>query len=125
MVVSTGLSVSLLPSAPLTGVYETTLAPVGSYVLQKNDNKVGFYQVAEDKQPTITANHAYLTAPAGAEARVAFFFDDETTGINAINALIGGNAEIFDANGRAQQRLVKGMNIIRTKDGKVQKVMVK
>jgi hypothetical protein len=93
-------------------------------VLQKNDNKVGFYQVAEGGQPTIKANRAYLTAPAN-NARVAFFFDDETTGINAVNALIGGNAEIFDANGRAQQRLVKGMNIIRTKDGKVQKVMVK
>ena len=110
----------------LTGVYTEGLVEVGKYVLQKNDNKVGFYQVAEGEnmQPTIKANRAYLTAPAN-NARVAFFFDDETTGINAINALIGGNAEIFDANGRAQQRLVKGMNIIRTKDGKIQKVMVK
>jgi len=110
----------------LTGVYTGTPAPVGSYVLQKNNDKVGFYLVVEDKQPTVGANRAYLTVP-NAGARVAFFFaeDVETTGINAINALVNGDAQIYDANGRMQQRLVKGMNIIRTKDGKVQKVMVK
>ena len=61
----------------LTGVYAETLAPVGSYVLQNNDSKVGFYPVIADKQPTVGANRAYLSAPAGVKAD-AFFFDEGT-----------------------------------------------
>jgi fructose-1,6-bisphosphatase/sedoheptulose 1,7-bisphosphatase-like protein len=48
-----------------------------------------------------------------------------TTGVSAIEALTSGEALIFDANGVQQPRLVKGLNIIRTKDGKTRKVMVK
>lgn len=109
----------------LTGVYEATTVPVNSYVLQKNDNKVGFYQVAEGKQPTAAANRAYLTVPAES-ARAAFFFgDDTTTGIQAIEALTSGKAQIFNASGAQLPRLQKGMNIIRKADGKSYKVVVK
>ena len=40
-------------------------------------------------------------------------------------ALTGGEAEIYDVNGRRQVKLQKGVNIIRTKDGRTNKVMVK
>ncbi len=71
-------------SGLLTGTFVETSAPVGSYVLQNNDGKVGFYQVEAGKQPTVKANRAYLT-PVGAEANVlAFFFPgDDVTGIEA------------------------------------------
>ena len=108
-----------------TGVYAATAAPVGSYVLQKNNEKLGFYKVAEGKQPTVGANRAYLTVPA-AEARDAFFFGDgETTAIQALKALTEGNAEIYDVNGVRQNTLVKGMNILKMSDGSIRKVMVK
>ena len=107
----------------LTGVYTDTDAPVGSYVLQKND-KVAFYVVADNEQPTVGANRCYLTWPQ-AEARAFYFPENNATAIKTINALTSGKAEIFNASGVQIPALQKGMNIIRTADGKSQKVMVK
>lgn len=109
----------------LTGVYTNTDAPVGSYVLQKNDNgKVAFYVVAGNEQPNVGANRCYLTWPQ-AEARAFYFPENNATAIKTINALTSGKAEIFNASGVQIPALQKGMNIIRTADGKSQKVMVK
>jgi hypothetical protein len=111
----------------LTGVYTATDAPVGNYVLQKKDGKVAFYEVAENEQPSVGANRCYLTWPDGGQqgARAFFFPFNNTTAINAINALTSGKAEIFNAAGVKVPALQKGMNVIRTADGKTQKVMVK
>ena len=107
----------------LTGVYTATTAPVGSYVLQNND-KVGFYKVVAGEEPTVGANRCYLSKPD--EARVAFFFDDETTtAIEAVDALTSGNVEFFNAAGTKVPALQKGMNIIKKADGTSYKVMVK
>jgi len=107
----------------LTGVYTDTPAPNGSYVLQ-NNGKVAFYLVdTKVAKPTVGAYRCYLTVSG--EARAAFFFnDDETTGINALNALTSGNATIYDVNGRQVPSLQKGMNIVKA-NGKSYKVVVK
>jgi hypothetical protein len=108
----------------LTGVYKTTAAINDTYILQKQDETVGFFKVnTEVATPNVPANRAYLTTPAGARP-AAFFFGGEATAINAINALTAGQAEIYDVNGVKQNKLQKGMNIIRT-NGKTMKVMVK
>ena len=77
-----------VPATPqfglLTGVYEDTAAPVGSYVLQNIDGVVGMYKVAEGQQPTVKANRAYLTVP-GSDVKAFFFNTDDATGINAID----------------------------------------
>ena len=110
----------------LTGVYEKTDAPVGSYVLQNNNDKVAFYLVAEDEQPEVGANRCYLNwVESGAGARAFYFPENNATAIKAIDALTSGKAEIFNASGVQIPALQKGMNIIRTADGKSQKVMVK
>lgn len=111
----------------LTGTYKNIDAPDGSYILQNHEGKVGFYQVDSSvATPKVKANRAYLTAPADAAGARAFFFDGgETTGISAIEALANGDAQIFNVNGVQQPRLMKGLNIIVTKDGKTHKVMVK
>ena len=107
----------------LTGVYTSTDAPNGSYVLQNNGGKVGFYQVDTEKAtPTVGAYRCYMTVPT--TARPAFFFDDETTGIDAINALTSGSATIYSVDGRHLPSLQKGLNIVKT-NGKTYKVMVK
>ena len=114
----------------LTGVYVATEVPVGSYVLQKKWNiagteeGVGFFKVAEGKQPTAMANRAYLTVSAS-EARDAFFFDGMTTAIDAIQALMNGEAVIFNTNGVQIPQLQKGMNIIKMENGTIRKVVVK
>ncbi len=110
----------------LTGVYEDTAAPEGTYVLQNQPevDGVAFY-VVEDAV-TVSANRAYLKAPAADAGVKAFRFPaEETTGINAINALTAGKAEIFSVAGARIPSLQKGVNIIRTADGKTTKVLVK
>lgn len=102
----------------LTGVYADTSAPVGSYVLQNQRGRVGFYQVQEGTQPMVRANRAYLTVPASANVK-AFYMDDATA-IQTVEELLSGKAEIYDLSGRRQQKLQKGINIVGGK-----KVLVK
>ena len=91
----------------LTGTYAQIAAPNGSYILQKQDEKVGFYQVDTDvAQPNVPANHAYLTNGGGSAVK-AFFFGDTATGINAVmNKIAAG--EIFDLSGRKVAKMQKG-----------------
>ena len=70
----------------LTGVYTATAAPVGSYVLQNNNDKVAFYLVAEGEQPTVGANRCYLTTGVSGSARAAFFFRGDITGVENVEA---------------------------------------
>ena len=76
-------------SGLLTGVFANTAAPVGSYVLQNQPDVdgVAFYNVVADAQPTVTANHAYLTLPAaGANVRALFLPGSDATGIETVEA---------------------------------------
>ena len=106
----------------LTGVYSATAAPADSYVLQNNHNKVAFYRVASGEEPTVGANRCYLTVSNS--ARDAFFFGEETTAIQSIEALTSGDAVIYNAAGARIPTLQKGMNIIHS-NGKIHKVIVK
>ena len=101
----------------LTGVYTDTEAPVGSYVLQNQGGRVGFYQVQAGTQPWVRANRAYLTP---ASANVKAFYMDDATAIQTVEELLSGKAEIYDLAGRRQQKLQKGINIVGGK-----KVLVK
>ena len=108
----------------LIGTYVKIAAPNACYVLQKQGDKVGFFKVDTSvAQPNVPANRAYMKAStSGAKA---FYLGEDTNGINAIEALISGNAEIFNINGVKQNSLQKGINIIKTEDGKTHKIMVK
>ena len=107
----------------LTGTYEDIDAIEGTYILQKQSS-VAFFKVETTGITKVKANHAYMTIPSGDGAR-AYYFGGEATAIGALKALTSGDAEIYDVNGRKQVKLQKGVNIIRTKDGRTQKVMVK
>ena len=110
----------------LVGTYTRIPAPNGSYILQKQGDKVGFFKVDTTvAEPNVPANRAYLSEEASSVR--GFLLDDSEviTAINAVKALTEGEALIYDMNGVQQPRLKKGMNIIRTKDGRTQKVMVR
>ena len=110
----------------LVGTYTRIPAPDGSYILQKQGDKVGFFKVDTSvAEPNVPANRAYLSEEASSVR--GFLLDDSEviTAINAVKALTEGEALIYDMNGVQQPRLKKGMNIIRTKDGRTQKVMVR
>ena len=109
---------STATSKYLTGVYTDTKAPLGSYVLQNQGGRVGFYQVQAGTQPWVRANRAYLTVPASPNVK-AFYMDDATA-IQTVEELLSGKAEIYDLAGRRQQKLQKGINIVGGK-----KVLVK
>jgi len=91
----------------LTGTYSKIAAPNGSYILQKHGDVVGFYVVNTDSaQPSVPANRAYLTAPAGTEVK-AFTFDGLVTGIQSVFDGLA-NGEAYDLAGRKVSKLQKG-----------------
>ncbi len=116
-------------SGELVGVYKATPAPVGSFVLQKHNDKVAFYLVGSEVQPTVNPFRAYIRPQAEAASldmlSVVFGFDDVT----AVGAV--GTAESvtevsrYDATGVRIDSPRKGMNIVRMSDGSVRKVLVK
>lgn len=110
----------------LTGVYTSTPAPVGSYVLQNNNEGLAFYKVGEG-QPTVGAYRAYLTVPNNNARALFFSFDDDnkTTAVKTIEALTSGKSEIYNTSGVRQNALQKGMNILKMEDGSIRKVMIK
>ena len=112
-----GIYVKGTPTAGLlTGVYEkNTYAPVGSYVLQNHNGKVGFYQVAAGtgQQPKVGVNRCYLTTTSGVKA---FYFDeDDATGIVSSLGETKEGASIFNLAGQRISKIQKGINIINGK----------
>ena len=124
----------------LTGVYNNSAdnpytipasdAKTTYYVLQTQPAGQAFYIVKNDYSMK-TPNRAYLSVPStsGTEGAVkAIFFpgQGDATGINAVSTLLGGNVEgIYTVGGAKVNNLQKGVNIIRTADGKTTKVLVK
>ena len=100
----------------LTGVYESTAAPVGSYVLQYLADKVGFYQVEEGQQPTVGANRCYLTVSGSNLAKAFYFDEDDPTAIQTIdNRQQTTDGAIYNLAGQRLQKMQKGINIINGK----------
>ena len=102
----------------LTGVYEDTPAPLGSYVLQNINDKIGFYYVAQ-AQPTVKANRCYLTAPA-AGVKAFFFNADDATAIESVENAANVEGALYNLAGQRIQKMQKGINIVNGK-----KVLVK
>lgn len=99
----------------LTGVYEETVAPVGSYVLQNLEGAVGMYKVTEGTQPKVEPNHAYLTVPAS-NVRAYFFSSESATAIENVNVKDNDNkGAIYNIAGQRISRMQKGINIINGK----------
>ncbi len=99
----------------LTGVYENTLAPVGSYVLQNLNGKVGFYEVEEGKQPTVGANRCYLNIVS--QIKAFYFEEDDATSINEELRMMNeaSDAVIYNVAGQRINKMQKGINIVNGK----------
>lgn len=102
---------------PLVGVFASTKVERGDYVLQTQEGVQKFYLVNSD-DIYCGANKAYLSVPSSPENAVKAFnitiMGDETA-IDALNAVINGNAKIYDLNGRQYNSLQKGINIVNGK----------
>ena len=96
----------------LRGVYKSTAAEEGSYVLQNQNGVTGFYQVA-DVKPTINAFRAYLEVPVS-NVKV-YFFNEGATGISFSPTLSNDEAEVFNLVGQRLSKMQKGVNIVNGK----------
>ena len=109
-------------SGALTGVYQETTVPTGSYILANKGGNVGFYSV-DGTSNKVRANRAYLTADgAGAKEALMIDFDGLATGIRLTPdpSLSKRGEEIFNLAGQRLSRMQKGINIVNGK-----KVLVK
>ena len=104
----------------LEGVTEETVKDAESiYVLMKGAKGLGFYK--NTNAFTVRANSAYLPATSvpGAKSRSFISFDDETTGIEAINSnpeTVKENArEYYNLNGQRVTTPTKGLYIVNGK----------
>lgn len=95
----------------LVGTYETTEAPVGSYVLQNHEGKVGFYKVTIPV--SIDANRCYLVSTS--EAKAFYLEEEDATAINGINAEGTNSNAIYNIAGQRVNKAGKGIYIV---DGK-------
>lgn len=117
----TNASASTVTTGILTGVYEPTEAPAGSYVLQNQEGRLGFYKVGEEIRPTVGKNRCYITLPSETSGVRALFFNEGTsTGIEAIETENRPSASVYDLSGRRVEKAGKGLYIIGGK-----KVLVK
>lgn len=100
----------------LTGVYQTTVAPVGSYVLQNHDPRgVAFYLV-QDVQPKVKPFRAFIHEQSSNVKSIKILFDGETTGISNIDTdSNAANDIIYDLSGRRVNKAHKGVYIINGK----------
>ena len=94
---ATNATVAATGEAPangiLCGTYKATTAPLGSYVLQKLNDVIGFYHVEGEIE--VGAFRAWLNAPISSVK--AFILRDDATGIDA---LTNKTLEAYDLQGR-------------------------
>ena len=103
----------------LVGTYERIPAADGNYVLQKQDDVIGFYQVDTNiDTPNIPAYRAYLSVPEGTKVK-AFYFGNITDAIQSVQNADGQNV-IYNVAGQRLNKLQRGVNIVNGK-----KVIVK
>lgn len=88
------------------------------FILGLQDSHVGFYKVNGTSGNSMGANTAYLSV-VGTLSRSAFFFDDETTGIEAIDSnsetVKEGAREYYNLNGQRVMNPTKGLYIVNGK----------
>ncbi|MCH5181265.1 MAG: discoidin domain-containing protein [Prevotellaceae bacterium] len=105
----------------LVGTHEEMTAPVGSYVLQNQNNVLGFYKVESGNTITVPAHKCYLQLPAEAQGVKFLLFPDGTlTSIDAIDTATPDAGAAYDLSGRRVSTTTKGLYIVGGK-----KVLVK
>lgn len=103
----------------LTGTYARTWAPNGSYILQKNNDVVGFYLCDAADKYVVAKNRCYLTVSNGTGVK-AFFFGEQEDAINNIRHNVESINNIYDLTGRQVNKATKGIYIVNGK-----KVLIK
>lgn len=94
------------------GVLEDTQVDMGSFVLMGSP-KVGFYSTGETF--TVGANTAYLPASVAKGRTFISLFEDEVTGISAVQNVKDQKDVVYNLKGQRVEKAVKGLYIINGK----------
>ena len=111
----------------LTGVYEETAVPIGSYVFNHQpDDSWGFSKVNSGFS-FIDCYQVYLTAPT---SMGMVYFDMQEMGINGITDATNSSATVYDMLGRRVEpangnAMKKGIYVVRKGNGEIEKVSMK
>ena len=115
---------SYLRNGLLQGCYVERFVPRGCYVLQNHNGTKGFYRVSEDGSVKIGPNRAYLTIDGeDLEADEYTLDGGDVTIARQMNAEDSQIVGIFDMGGQRQDKLRKGLNLVRYSDGTTIKMM--
>ena len=79
------------------------------YILSKEDEGVGFYKATIGS--TINAGKGYLVIEGSAGVKGFYGFDEDATGINAVE-IANENAPVYNVAGQRLQKMQKGINIV-------------
>lgn len=114
----TGSSVAITAGAAktseaMTGVYESTTAPLNSFVLQKQDDNVGFFKVASN-DITVSPFRAYMTAQTQG-ARLKIVYPGEITAVKKIAATKCKEGVVYNLNGQRITKATKGLYLMNGK----------
>ena len=106
------------------------------WVLHSNYNPTfdmeGYYGVVGEKikkgteGSSLKAFHAYIEGPAAAGVKAAYLDDDEADGLlEVMREEVLGAECVYDLQGRQLPKAGKGINIIRSADGSIKKILKK
>ncbi len=113
---------TLQSNGVLVGTYATLLAPLGSYVLQNQNNNIAFYLVTEEVRPKVNPFRAYLSITGNNSNSIRLNFGDTTEKTN-IEMNLSEGALNYNFNGVLTNYDGKGVFIIRDVNGKVRKII--
>lgn len=112
------IAVAPVNAGNLKGSYVTAAIGADKYKL----NSAGTAFAKTTAGANIYPFRAYVDAPAGAK-ELTFDFGGETGISDVLNAL-NGTHEVYDLNGRKQERLQKGVNVVKMANGETKKIVV-
>ena len=107
------------------GSYIATTAPKGSYVLQKQNDVVAFYKVAEDNTQQVVPFSAYLVLDEADANRLTISLDQTTSLTNSNADGVVTIEAVYDLTGTQRNAMQRGINIVKLSDGSVRKIIVK
>lgn len=95
----------------LSGVLTETYAPKGSYVLQNQEGRLGFYRVEADNDIKVGAYHAYLTPSTDKEVKAFVFDHNAADGIHSL-ATSQALVNVYNVNGVLVRKAVKACDAL-------------
>lgn len=123
---STSIKGSSADGLTLRGTFTGTQITDGYYLAQDGIYSAATYTADQGHGVTIKPFRAWFSGSIASGARqLSIDVDDEPTSLDAIPAIMEGEAQIFDLNGVPRESLQPGMNIVRYGNGRIAKVMVK